>query len=57
MFIFVFCTSPVKLIGKLPDGKIFVKKGYDEEPFEFKIDEGNNNMVLSGLGLPVQLHF
>lgn len=32
----------VKLIGKLQDGKIFVKKGHDEEPFEFKIDEGNH---------------
>lgn len=32
----------VKLIGKLEDGTIFVKKGHEEEPpFEFKIDEGN----------------
>lgn len=31
----------VKLIGKLQDGTVFVKKGYDdEEPFEFKNDEG-----------------
>ncbi|KAK8626385.1 hypothetical protein V6N13_134033 [Hibiscus sabdariffa] len=30
----------VKIIGKLPNGTIFVKKAYDEEPFEFKI-EGN----------------
>jgi len=33
----------VKLIGKLQDGTtVFVKKGHeeDEEPFEFKIDEG-----------------
>ncbi|TYJ19888.1 hypothetical protein E1A91_A09G222400v1 [Gossypium mustelinum] len=36
----------VKLIGKLPDGKIFIKKGYDEEPFEFKIDE---EQVIDGL--------
>ena len=33
----------MKLIGKLPDGKIFEKKGHDEEPFEFKIDEGNSS--------------
>lgn len=32
----------MKLIGKLHDGAIFTKKGYDEEPFKFKIDEGNN---------------
>ncbi|MBA0651525.1 hypothetical protein Goklo_018841 [Gossypium klotzschianum] len=36
----------VKLIGKLPDGTIFIKKGYDEEPFEFKIDE---EQVIDGL--------
>ncbi|KAK9006068.1 hypothetical protein V6N11_035117 [Hibiscus sabdariffa] len=29
----------VKIIGKLPNGTIFVKKAYDEEPFEFKIEE------------------
>ncbi|XP_061363756.1 peptidyl-prolyl cis-trans isomerase FKBP62-like isoform X1 [Gastrolobium bilobum] len=30
----------VKLIGKLQDGTVFLKKGYDDEqPFEFKIDE------------------
>ncbi|CAL5416868.1 unnamed protein product [Camellia sinensis] len=29
----------VKLIGKLQDGTVFLKKGHDEEPFEFKIDE------------------
>lgn len=33
----------MKLIGKLQDGTIFVKKGHDEELFEFKIDEGNNS--------------
>ena len=33
----------VKLIGKLQDGNIFVKKGHDEEPFQFKTDEGNNS--------------
>jgi len=32
----------VKLIGKLQDGTVFTKKGYDDEqPFEFKIDEGD----------------
>lgn len=31
----------MKLIGKLQDGTIFVKKGHDEqEPFEFKTAEG-----------------
>lgn len=31
----------MKLIGKLQDGTIFVKKGHDEEePFEWKTDEG-----------------
>lgn len=31
----------MKLIGKLQDGTVFVKKGHDEqEPFEFKTDEG-----------------
>lgn len=38
----------VKLIGKLGDGKIFLRKGYDdgEEPFEFKTDE---EQVIDGL--------
>lgn len=37
----------VKLIGKLEDGTVFVKKGHDgEEPFEFKTDEGNNFITL-----------
>ncbi|KAG6731056.1 hypothetical protein I3842_01G110900 [Carya illinoinensis] len=29
----------VKLIGKLDDGTIFTKKGHEEEPFQFKVDE------------------
>ncbi|KAI9077717.1 hypothetical protein K1719_040323 [Acacia pycnantha] len=29
----------VKLIGKLQDGTVFMKKGHDEELFEFKTDE------------------
>jgi hypothetical protein len=44
----------VKLIGKLHDGTIFTKKGHDEEPFEFKIDEGIGNfffLFLSNLSL------
>lgn len=37
---------PVKLIGKLQDGTVFVKKGHDDqEPFEFKTDEGINSFV------------
>ncbi|KAJ0510860.1 putative peptidylprolyl isomerase [Helianthus annuus] len=36
----------VKLIGKLQDGTMFFKKGYDEVPFEFKIDE---EQVIDGL--------
>ncbi|WMV48426.1 hypothetical protein MTR67_041811 [Solanum verrucosum] len=37
----------VKLIGKLQDGTVFVKKGHDEEePFEFQIDE---EQVVDGL--------
>ncbi|XP_015958257.1 peptidyl-prolyl cis-trans isomerase FKBP62 [Arachis duranensis] len=37
----------VKLIGKLQDGTVFVKKGHDDEqPFEFKIDE---EQVIDGL--------
>ncbi|GLU10227.1 hypothetical protein SLE2022_270470 [Rubroshorea leprosula] len=41
----------VKLIGKLHDGTIFVKKGYEEEPFEFKIDE---EQVIDGLDRSVK---
>ncbi|XP_058103194.1 70 kDa peptidyl-prolyl isomerase-like [Magnolia sinica] len=37
----------VKLIGKLQDGTVFLKKGHDEEePFEFKTDE---EQVIEGL--------
>lgn len=37
----------VKLIGKLQDGTVFVKKGYDDEaPLEFKSDE---EQVIEGL--------
>ncbi|KAM3372877.1 hypothetical protein ACQJBY_019665 [Aegilops geniculata] len=40
-------TVKVKLIGKLEDGTMFVKKGHDgEEPFEFKTDE---DQVIEGL--------
>ncbi|KAE9603026.1 hypothetical protein Lal_00012788 [Lupinus albus] len=42
----------VKLIGKLKDGTIFLKKGYDDEqPFEFKIDE---EQVIDGLDTAVK---
>ncbi|XP_021669185.2 peptidyl-prolyl cis-trans isomerase FKBP62 [Hevea brasiliensis] len=42
----------VKLIGKLHDGTVFVKKGHDEEqPFEFKIDE---EQVIDGLDKAVK---
>lgn len=30
----------MKLVGKLEDGTVFVNKGHNETPFEFKIDEG-----------------
>ncbi|KAK1426360.1 hypothetical protein QVD17_15031 [Tagetes erecta] len=36
----------VKLIGKLQDGTVFLKKGYDEVLFEFKVDE---EQVIDGL--------
>lgn len=36
----------VKLIGKLQDGTVFLKKGHDsEELFEFKTDEGDNSEI------------
>ncbi|RRT81202.1 hypothetical protein GW17_00030630 [Ensete ventricosum] len=39
------CKDGVKLIGKLQDGTVFVKKGHDEqEPFEFKTDEESWDM-------------
>ena len=39
----------MKLIGKLQDGTIFLKKGHDEEPpFEFKTDEGNMSVTRIG---------
>ncbi|KAL2530149.1 Peptidyl-prolyl cis-trans isomerase FKBP62 [Forsythia ovata] len=42
----------VKLIGKLQDGTVFVKKGYDEDPpFEFKVDE---EQVIDGLDRAVK---
>ncbi|XP_027343267.1 70 kDa peptidyl-prolyl isomerase-like [Abrus precatorius] len=41
----------VKLIGKLQDGTVFLKKGYDDESFEFKIDE---EQVIEGLDKAVK---
>ncbi|EHA8587882.1 putative Peptidylprolyl isomerase [Cocos nucifera] len=44
---FKFKLGQVKLIGKLQDGTVFVKKGYDDEaPLEFKTDE---EQVIEGL--------
>ena len=38
----------MKIIGKLQDGTIFLKKGHGdgEELFEFKTDEGNGGHVV-----------
>ncbi|PON33449.1 Peptidyl-prolyl cis-trans isomerase, FKBP-type [Parasponia andersonii] len=41
----------VKLTGKLHDGTIFAKKGHDEGPYEFKIDE---EQVIDGLDRAVK---
>lgn len=42
----------VKLIGKLPEGTVFAKKGrYEEPPFEFKIDA---EQVIDGLDRAVK---
>lgn len=41
----------VKLTGKLADGTIFTKKGDDEKPFEFKVDE---EQVIEVLDLAVK---
>ncbi|CAL5347814.1 unnamed protein product [Camellia sinensis] len=45
----------VKLIGKLQDGTVFLKKGHDEEPFEFKIDEAVKTMKKGEIAL-VTIH-
>ena len=39
----LFVHLAVKLIGKLQDGTVFLKKGHDndEQLFEFKADEGS----------------
>ncbi|XAR48782.1 Peptidylprolyl isomerase [Bertholletia excelsa] len=41
----------VKLTGMLDDGTVFLKKGYDEDPFEFKVDE---EQVIDGLDRAVK---
>ncbi|KAA8548336.1 hypothetical protein F0562_000020 [Nyssa sinensis] len=41
----------VKFIGKLQDGTVFLKKGHDEQPFEFKVDE---EQVIDGLDRAVK---
>ncbi|KAL8162890.1 hypothetical protein V2J09_014379 [Rumex salicifolius] len=44
--------NDVKLMGKLQDGTVFVKKGHDEDsPFEFKVDE---EQVIDGLDRAVK---
>ncbi|GLT80553.1 hypothetical protein SLA2020_519870 [Shorea laevis] len=48
----LFSLCAVKLIGKLHDGTIFVKKGHDEELFEFKVDE---EQVIDGLDRAVKM--
>ena len=42
-----FFILVVKVIGKLQDGTLFLKKGHDDEGglFEFKTDEGNLNCL------------
>lgn len=44
----LYTFSTVKLIGKLQDGTVFLKKGHNEgeELFEFKTDEGNRTTLL-----------
>jgi len=38
----MFVLSVVKIVGKLEDGTLFLKKGHEgDEPLEFKTDEGN----------------
>lgn len=45
--ILYFYDVAVKLIGKLNDGTVFLRKGYyDELPFEFMVDEGNSMLQL-----------
>ncbi|KAL5542796.1 hypothetical protein UlMin_010506 [Ulmus minor] len=41
----------VKLTGKLQDGTIFIQKGHDKEPFEFKVGE---EQVIDGLDRAVK---
>lgn len=41
----ILANFSVKLIGKLDDGTIFTKKGHEEEPFEFKVDEGTTALL------------
>ncbi|XP_023748652.1 70 kDa peptidyl-prolyl isomerase [Lactuca sativa] len=41
----------VKLVGKLEDGTVFVNKGHNETPFEFKIDE---EQVIDGIDRSVK---
>lgn len=47
MFPYHFLLLVVKVIGKLQDGTLFLKKGHDSEGelFEFKTDEGNSKCL------------
>lgn len=44
-------TVQLKLVGKLYDGTVFVRKGHDDELFEFKVDE---EQVIEGLDRSVK---
>jgi len=48
-FLPVFCILVVKVIGKLQDGTLFLKKGHDDEweLFKFKTDEGKLKKCLN----------
>ena len=53
-YLYIFLLA-VKLIGKLQDGTVFLKKGHNEgeELFEFKTDEGNRSLLSTTLLTPV----
>ena len=47
----------MKVIGKVQDGTLFLKKGHDDEGelFEFKTDEGNMKECTMFLPIPTKL--
>lgn len=53
------CFLAVKLIGKLEDGTVFLKKGHEdgEEPVEFMTDEGTSPVGLYSSLISVSLEF